>query len=379
MAANNNLDHYSDELAARVSAGSSGIQVVHQFLHLRDEAAMEHVALFSHEQNITIIESLLAKLGASSSGTGTTDVAGADGSVKKEQSDGDLAIVASVGTSTTQVYSKRGVLGAFLTGSTAMEADPRIAGEVLRQISAAASQAHVDAPIVLVNSIGYLVKRSLRVDGSSEEEIREAVHDEGVVKAQESGDAALLAKEQAEVEKRVAVLMELSATCASLGLSRGCIVQSREKPRLTGDWMEVLMGRLLAANPQGYYIVDFGGGGPDLHFCSSAGELSKVGADRSLRTCQPLFVSQIVERRYDESESFTRIVAFLREKISAHAAEHGVSPVVCKVFQTGMARQQHFMGNIIPSSSILVFDQGEEGSPMARHSSPEIDKCCVIT
>ena len=73
------------------------------------------------------------------------------------------------------------------------------------------------------------------------------------------------------------------------------------------------------------YVVDFGGGGPDIHFYRSPAALGEgygllpVDQDRSLRLNQPTFVHEMIHCRYITSESFRSIVCFLREKITAHS------------------------------------------------------------
>ena len=186
-----------------------------------------------------------------------------------------------------------------------------------------------------------------------------AVNDEKLQKARAQGDSKALADEEAVVSAGVEVLRELARVCAELDLRKPCIVQSREKPKLKGDWMDVQCGRFGEQYPQGVYVVDFGGGGPDLNFFKKGEGLSSIGKDRSLRLGQPVFVGEMLRREYASSEAFQGTVSFLRDKISAHAAAHGVSRVVCKVYQTGMARQQHYLGNIEPSPAMTYFQPTE--------------------
>ena len=113
-------------------------------------------------------------------------------------------------------------------------------------------------------------------------------------------------------------------------------------------------------------MVDFGGGGPDIHFYRPPAALGDgygllpVDQDRSLRLNQPTFVHEMIHCRYITSESFRSIVSFLREKITAHSfnsrpSSQSLDPVLCKVYQMGMARQQHFLGHINPVTDITIF------------------------
>ena len=151
-----------------------------------------------------------------------------------------------------------------------------------------------------------------------------------------------------------------------------------KKPKLKGDWMEVQCGRFGDQYPQGVYVVDFGGGGPDLHFFKPSEGLSSIDKDRSLRLGQPLFVGEMLRGEYGSSEAFKGVVSFLREKIGAHAAAHGVSPVVCKVYQTGMARQQHYMGGIDAVSEMSVFEDIMSRTAAVEHGEAVAKKKCRI-
>jgi hypothetical protein len=211
---------------------------------------MEQVALFGDEENIRIFNSLHSKTGY-------------------EPTEADLlniGVVASIGTSSTQVYTKEYVIGGFLTGSTAMHENPHIAGEVLRQIGKLMENRGLDVPILLVNSVGFTAKTSVAINNMTETMLPLVINDEKYQKAHIAGDhsAAELAKE--EVESGSRILLELAKVSHELGLTKPCIVQSREKPKLKEDWLGVLCNTVGEQHPQGVNIVDFGGGGPDLNF-----------------------------------------------------------------------------------------------------------------
>jgi len=145
------LNQYSLELVTQVSY-ESRIHTEHQFLSHREQAEMEQVALFGDEENIRIINSLYSKTGY-------------------EPTEADLlhvGVVASIGTSSTQVYTKEYVIGGFLTGSTAMHENPHIAGEVLRRIGNLMKNRGLDVPILLINSIGFTAKTSVAINNMTE-------------------------------------------------------------------------------------------------------------------------------------------------------------------------------------------------------------------
>ena len=335
------LESYGTALAKNLGPK---IELEHQFLSQQDEAEMERLAFFRRVENISIVQTLLSSFEY-------------EGSVEEKES--ELAIVASIGTSSTQVYSKSGVIGAFLVGSTALRENPILAGELLRQIVQASESKGVRAPIVLANSVGYFVKSSINLNAATDEVLNAVLEDETLTKAESDGDfaaPAAVAKQSVAAQECLGVLKELAEESRRLGLTKPCIVQCREKPKLKGDWLEVVSTRLGDQYPQGVYVVDFGGGGPDLHFFKRDEGLVAVDKDRSFRWGQREFVSEMMARRYAASAAFQKTVSFLRDRICAHAELHGVSPIVCKVFQTGMMRQQHYFGNIEPSSRMMTFN-----------------------
>ena len=62
----------------------------------------------------------------------------------------------------------------------------------------------------------------------------------------------------------------------------------------------------------------------------------------------------------------------MREDRCAHAALHRVSPVVCKVYQTGMARQQHYLGHINPVADMSVFELDTHLNGYSRRQEEEL-------
>jgi len=119
--------------------------------------------------------------------------------------------------------------------------------------------------------------------------------------------------------------LELAKVSHELGLTKPCIVQSREKPKLKEDWQGVQCNTVGEQHPQGVYIVDFGGGGPNSPFePGSGGGLSSVDKGRSLRKRQPAFVNEMMRGEFATSDAFRSLVKFLRENITAHATTHGM-------------------------------------------------------
>ena len=125
----------------------------------------------------------------------------------------------------------------------------------------------------------------------------------------------------------------------------------QKKPKFENDWMDVKKEELGREHPQGLYMVDLGGGGPDLFYYDSAkGELSNFAKDRFLRTVQDEFIADMIQHRFEESMSFNKLIKFLKTEVTVHALKNDISPIICKIYQTGKARQQHHLGHVEPST-----------------------------
>ena len=152
------------------------IHVEHEFLHINDESKLEWMATFQGENRSTNVASLhhtLCKLGVRDPSAGTLTALGTRRS-PDELKEG--IVVASVGTSSTQVYSSSGVVGAFYIGTGAFTTFSETRRMMHTAIEAMLRplEEQVDAgiipttsAIVFISAIGYLVGQDVRLDGAS--------------------------------------------------------------------------------------------------------------------------------------------------------------------------------------------------------------------
>lgn len=130
------LSQYSRELSRRISEMVDlELIVEHRFLPLQEEAAMEKDALFSNHINLEIISNLTSQF------------------TRKNELPTQHFIVASIGTSSTQVYSENDVIGAMPIGTSALLESPQQAGRLLQRIIESSAELGIEGPIILMNSI----------------------------------------------------------------------------------------------------------------------------------------------------------------------------------------------------------------------------------
>ena len=166
--ADHRLDEYSRRMGQTIIDGPREIIFEHYFLELEEEAAMEQQSLFSNPKNLDIVRQLLESFG--------------------EDVGEELAVIVSVGTSSTQVYSKNHLLGAFYVGSTAIVDEPKLAVEMIHQIASACIEKGFLVPIIFVNSIGYLVKKNILLNDLTGDDLDEYLCDKDLLDAKLTGD-----------------------------------------------------------------------------------------------------------------------------------------------------------------------------------------------
>ena len=149
------------------------VLVEHEFLHVHDETRLEWNATFHGDNRTTNIASLhhtLVKLGVRPQATSGSPNLGT-----KEIKKG--IVVASMGTSSTQVYSSAGVIGAFYLGTGAFTTYSatkaqltNLTGNILQRLEDQQGEGilPVRTAVVFISAIGYFVAQDLRLDGASQ-------------------------------------------------------------------------------------------------------------------------------------------------------------------------------------------------------------------
>lgn len=366
------------------------VRVVHSFLPLQREAAYEQQSFFSATNStsnfatiIAICESVGIKYPALPPATQTSlsdsnsgIVSGAD----VNASPSVVALIVSVGTSSTQTFTAQGVVAAQYIGALAFEADPCNASAAFSLLLAEASTLHTGCgsdrrnffPVILTNSISFWVQSTVLLNGFSGD-VYSLLDQSALIKAKEAGgdEGKVLKLEQELLRRRnaLAALISVASSEQTNPLHIPCILRAKA----SGDnfkygWGEV-MAELEVSSPSSVYIVDFGGGGPDIRFYPGDGTSVAVASDRSLRTGQEAFVDEM-KRGGDvrHSKVFRGIESFIKRRVLSHylsldlTEEGGGSldgdrevNIFCKVIQTGKARQQHFLGHYDPDFNVHKF------------------------
>lgn len=329
------LSDYRAELISRVQSKANVI-LKHEFLSTRNETLWEAQVFFREPQNVDTIKLLLNRFNWNP----VTDP------VSEVIIDG-LAIVASIGTSSTQVYSQNKLIGTFQTGTTAMKADPKLAGKALKQIITVGRRKGIFAPIVLINSISHFVTDSVNLNNL------ESVLN--VITEDPSEDRAVLTN----------ILIELcNVVYFDLKVNAPCILRSKsgETTRLKDGWLDIKCAEFVKQYPRGVYLADFGGGGPDLKYFDGSKCLN-VKTSRFLKDKQESFVKDMISKKYD-NVLFQELVTFFADNIVDHATKNGILPqddgnYVCHVYQTGMCRQQHYFRSIEAVTEISDFEDDD--------------------
>lgn len=341
------LDSYSTKLEIDIKSAFTADAIVdHEFLPQKTECLMEKEATFCEANlghNMVIFDRLMSELAP-------------DDFEFTIESD---LIVASVGSSSTQIYTRRGPFGAFLMGTDKIVQEPSLAGDLVRAIILTAREKNLGhLPIVFVNSIGFSVEKSTNLTANLAAGVR--------------GNAVVAKGTEAQPNKdRRQWTRALNLMCdelVELEFTLPCIIQDRSRPKLKQDWLLMMCkmfydeyglkcARQHKPMPSGIYVADFGGGGPDLQFFKGdTNELKEVRKDRSLRGGQEDFVQEMRQGKFKESTPYQSIAEFFQSAIKEHSEVNGVSPVVVYIRQTGMARQQHVVHNTDAVKTIFVFE-----------------------
>ena len=327
------LSHYSLRMQEEICDDVYTIQFKHQFLPLEEEARMEHVSLFfDHElSNEQAIQMLL-----SSSSHSINDV-----------------VIASCGTSTTQVYSKKfGVLCTFYIGTDTMALDPERANTLtesilLRMIEEKEKDDTFPSTLIFINSISFLTTENLVFPLLCEnEEMAKTIIRENVNVFNLNAET---------------ILFNIHSKALSFAAATEIIIMAK-KPKMKkiqNDWLEVKVQEILREEEEkSFFIVDYGGGGPELFFHTGrggvlqkaeihdtiVGGVVKKNSLRILRGKQQEFVQEMKMMKYEESMIFQEIRRWLLDMSLSFLCENEVkSGKYCVfIFQTGFAREISF-------------------------------------
>ena len=343
------------------------IPIRHRFLLITEEARMERESLFvlNRDANEEALRVILATVGIAPSFSG-----GGEGLVD--------VVVASVGTSSTQVYGRqtgvggrsgRGVaavgsaaahaaaaphaatgidVGAFFVGTDALKMQPELASELATQILAAMKQSGFSSntPLLFVNSISFMVTRTVKLSPL-------LLSLEGVCRDQ--SDSAVVAG-------------LLAPRCGNLdGVEMVVVAKVAGGPKLRNDWTETWMHEVKmsgATIPE--FVVDFGGSGmcmscvtPTLATSATATVVVNDFAKSEKFLSggkQAQFVADVEQGLFESSSLLSSIPRFLQTALTSPPAQilNGIE-ATCSVLQTGIARQYAVLGHTAPCLENQLF------------------------
>lgn len=315
----------------------------HKFLTQKVEGEMEFLATF-HSADRPLNESILYRV----LGVGEDEIP-----AHLEQTEGHVAILASVGSSSTQIFTLKEVIGGLLIGTDQILENPRVAELFLSEIIDVVRKKEIMAPLILMGSIGQSVEMTT--------DLKELKWDTNYKEVARKGNR--------DYEKWLHTLPALGFACRDSGWEDRCIMQERqiEEDKLKSKWLPVMAESLWNDycsrsdyDPEvtGIYVTDYGGSGPNLFYYDSLKhKMSSVARDVGLlRGKQPVFVTEMMRGKEEESEGFRKSVDFFEKNISEHAEKNGIRKIVLYIRQTGMIRQQFFLHTLEPK---IVFDTFE--------------------
>ena len=200
-------------------------------------------------------------------------------------------VVAQVGRSSTQVYTPdRNLCISFLVGVEEMDSNPLILGDLCRNVVEYIRKTfQSDRPIIFMNAISRWVAKDVIFEEN--EWVKPQTRDWGaVVKPLES--ARNKSSEMIRtIEGTIRGLEHLATVIQDLKLSCRCRLIANNKDKIEGDWVDALYDlwkeRIKIDLPDTLlYVVDLGGGGPDIRRVSVKKIMAKTLQSQSQRVLQ---------------------------------------------------------------------------------------------
>lgn len=349
------------------------INIEHCFLPIQEEAELERRAFFEHEHNIDLLNDTLD-------------------SFSVDPNEGVL--IASVGSSTTQFFVLNStIMGSMYVGSSALLEDSSLVQSFLENLfNVMRNDGHSHPVVVLINSIGHLVNSVVDLTLECNSSLETFLERSALQNAVSVGIQQDIKMEQSKIDaaSKILNLMMTQSQEANIPV----IVLPHKGVHIDNRWLvpkSMEIGEEESC-PNNLYLIDFGGGGVDIYFFSphlpieinsstapsEMGEISqskrlvRIGKDRSLRVKQTQFVNDLMAGKFASSKLFTKVIAFIRKTVTIHALSYDVEgpQFVCKIFQTGKARQQHFLGHFNATCDVTLYGTAGSGTGVDAESAP---------
>jgi len=386
----------------------TSVEMEHHFLPLEEEAVLEHKAFFGNPRNLHTLGLVLKSF-----------------SIPYDEG----VVIASVGSSTTQLHSGDEVLGAMYVGVEALFDEPSMAESMLHSIFATLDSHSLPGPLVLCNAISHFVDSSIDLSIETAESVEMFVSRDALEAAIEADNQQAIKVEQKNIVAVCMILAALVEVVHGDSIHNMPVIllshTSREGllsiPRVRYSWVNLKCNTHIEQFPHGFYLVDFGGSSVQMYFCctsagsdltstvpdlppvvpgesegseacssqdgkyiprSNTGEkrgltrtntanndsgassllmlashsktvIVPIGKHSGIRNRQEEFIKDMTSGAFGCSKIYLNIMKYIRQTITIHALSYNIAPIVCKVYQTGRARQFHYTGSLEPSVQFL--------------------------
>lgn len=372
------------------------INMEHEFLSIAEEAQLEHRSLFSNARNTQILGLVL----------NTFNIAYDDG-----------VVLASISSSSTLLYNSEEILGTMYLGMDTLLEDPTRAESLLHAIFSKMHQVLLPGPLVLCHAISEYINSSIDLTIETEESVEMFINKDKLEAAMEENNQQAIKLEQKNMVATYMILVELirqaqnienhmpvillscklpsfhtiatsgpddSSTCGRVQTSNSS--KTNVSPSipytLRFHWIQQKGSELIGEYPHGFYIVDLSGCHCEIFFCCITGsydfstttniarEQLLLQASHDRKTILSIGKSDVMKNRQEQyvhelrclqykSNIITKINQYITKTILIHAMSNDIAPIVCKVFQTGLARQYHYTKTMEP---MVIFNQEGEGT-----------------
>ena len=324
------LDAFSQSLCKSLSVD---IALEHQFLDIKEEAYLEKFALFSNVNNVQCIDLLLSHFGLG------------EGNV----------VVVSVDQCTSNVYHRGGVLGSFYVGISALTENPRLIVQMIRQIFSQMRSQGLTTPIVFCNAVGLCINQSVNLLQETSESLENIVRKEALDAAVTSSDPMLINQEE-KIFSSIWLLLQLL-------MQEACreeipiLLKSSKKPRLDHAWICYKAKEIGSMYCQGIYVVDLLSDHFSIYYSQPNNQelLLLTTQEHQIDGKIHISLKQCIESEKDSAanEAFSDVIDSIKKNVVMHALANSIRPIVCKILQTGLTRQQHFIGHMRPLHDMI--------------------------
>lgn len=288
----------------------------HEFLNIKEEARLEHVALMNNDNN-DVIRDMMSDIGISV--------------------DNNNIIIVSVGTSSTQCYSYSTDIPLtqyYYIGSDSILNNSALVIELLNRIkNVIDSHSNSNHPIVFINSISKWLKKTICFNN--------IVNDDELISYIDSND-------NNNHNSVLQVLLSLSKLSKSI--ENPIIISTSNIDNSWGSYKirELYSEYMNITNH--LYFIDFGGGGINLKYHNyETGISTSIAKNRILLTyTQERFINEILNNAIEYSPVYESVINFIHNNIITHAKDNNISndKYYLKIVQTGKIRQYAHIGNL---------------------------------